>query len=79
MRGAFRAALIAALLAIGCHHDKYNLIPKFREQAVEPPDAARYNLPETAELRAPAPKKEDKSASNGNIPGAPGRSGGFGP
>ena len=79
MRGSLRAiALFVLLVALGCHHDKYGLNKKFREEAIEPPNEKRYSDPDTAPFRKPPPPKDEKSlmgrpGSGGvGIPGAPG-------
>ena len=65
-------ALVVALLAIGCYHDKYDVNngPPKREEYVFPPDQARFNEPETATYRAPPPEKKQSTLV--------GRDGGFG-
>ena len=76
MRGALRAFMLAFLVAsFGCHHDKYNMNPTVKEQYAEPPNEARYNLPDTAGYRKPAAPKEDKTMT-GKMGGGPG-GGGF--
>ena len=72
---------LAALTAVGCYHDKYNLNGPKREDYELPPDEARYNLPETAPYKPPPPPKQQSTLANGgNSPaaGAPnGKLGGF--
>jgi hypothetical protein len=82
MRGTLRMGalgLFAALAAlVGCAEDKYNLNPKFREEAILPPDEKRYNEPDTATYRKPPPPKDEKALIGRNGGGAmPGPGGGF--
>jgi hypothetical protein len=81
MRGSLRVGalgLFAALAALGCAEDKYHLAPKFREEAVLPPNEKRYNEPDTATYRKPPPPKDEKSLlGRGGGPGGPGLGGGF--
>jgi hypothetical protein len=66
MCGSFRAlVLFVGLLALGCHHDKYHMTPPKVEEYSLPPDEPRYNLPDTAGYRKPAPKKEEKTLMGG--------------
>ena len=58
---------------VGCAEDKYKLTPKFREEAILPPDEPRYNLPDTATYRKPPPPKDEKTLLGRN--GTPGMSG----
>ena len=69
-------ALIVALTAVGCYHDKYNMTAPKREDYELPPDEARYNLPETAPYKPqPVKKQQDTLAGGGNSP--TGKIGGF--
>ena len=43
-------ALIVALAAIGCYHDKYDVNGPKKEEYYLPPDEPRYNLPDYARL-----------------------------
>ncbi len=69
-------ALVVALAAVGCYHDKYDVNGPKREEYRLPPDEDRYNLPDTATYRAPpAPKQQDTLS---NKMGGGGRMGGNG-
>ncbi len=57
-------ALVVALAAVGCYHDKYNVIGKHKEEYVLPPDTDRYNLPDTATYKAPPPPKQQDTLMN---------------
>lgn len=62
VKALFAAALTAAIVvAVGCHHDKYHLTHKVKEECVLPPDQARFNDPPSAEWRKPPPKGEEKT------------------
>jgi hypothetical protein len=67
-----RLALIAALLAVGCYHDKFNMTPRKKEEYLIPPDEDRYNLPETAPYKPPPAPKEQPTLMGGNGPGGSG-------
>ncbi len=78
MRG--KAVLLAALtaglvVAAGCHHDKYGIQAKHKEEVFIPPvGQARFDQPPSAEWRKPPPKSEDKSLMGGGS-GMPGKMG----
>lgn len=81
MRGkAVVVAVFTALFvaAIGCHHDKYGIRTKFKEEAYLPPTGqARFDNPPSEEYRKPPPKPQDKSLMGGGGGGAgmPGKMG----
>ena len=80
VKALLAAALAAAtVVAAGCHHDKYNLKLKPKEECPLPPDEPRFNDPETATWRKPAPKKEEKALIGGTSGkmGGPLNPGGF--
>jgi hypothetical protein len=82
MRGTLWAIglLVAMAAASGCHHDKYNLRPKKKEEVFLPTDDKRYNEPETMPWKKPPPPKEEKTLLGRPGPGmGPGGMGGFGP
>lgn len=67
-------ALIVAVAAVGCYHDKYNVNGPVKEEYHLPPDEARYNQPDTATFRAkPQEKFQDtlfnRNKGGGNNPG----------
>jgi hypothetical protein len=63
---------------VGCHHDKYNIKPQDVEEYYLPPDEPRYNLPDTATYRKPAPQTDEKTLMSRPGPGSgPGGLGGF--
>jgi hypothetical protein len=76
MRGALLAVglLVAMVAAAGCHHDKYGLRPKHKEEPFLPPDEKRYNEPDTAPYKKPPPPKDEKT-----LLGRPGTGMGAGP
>jgi hypothetical protein len=79
MRGALWALglIVAMVAAAGCHHDKYNLKPKEKDEPVLPPDEKRYNEPDTAPYKKPPPPKDEKTLL-GRPPSLPGSGlGGF--
>jgi len=77
MRALF--ALIVALASVGCYHDKYNVNGPKREDYVQPPDEARYNLPDTATYRPKSAEKQQDTLLNKASGGGPsGRMGGNG-
>ena len=63
MRSALWAIglFVAMVGALGCHHDKFNMKPKEKEEPILPPDEKRYNEAETAPYKKPAPPKDEKS------------------
>jgi hypothetical protein len=86
MRGkAITFAVLTALLvaAAGCHHDKYGIRQKFKEEVYLPPEGqARFDRPPAEEYRKPPPKPQDKSLMGGggggmNMPGKMGMSPGL--
>jgi hypothetical protein len=78
MRKRALLALVVALAALGCYHDKYNMIGPKKEEYVEPPDQARYNNPETAPYKPPpAPKEQDTLIKSGKGSGGGNGLGGF--
>ncbi len=74
-------ALVVALAAVGCYHDKYDVNGPKREEYYLPPNEDRYNLPDTATYRAPPPPKQQDTLMNkgggGRGPGSNGGIGGF--
>ena len=74
-------ALVVALAAVGCYHDKYDVNGPKREEYHLPPNEERYNLPDTATYRAPPPPKQQETLMNkgggGRGPGGNGGIGGF--
>ena len=74
-------ALVVALAAVGCYHDKYDVNGPKREEYYLPPNEDRYNLPDTATYRAPPPLKQQDTLMNkgggGRGPGSNGGIGGF--
>ena len=47
-------ALVVALAAVGCYHDKYDVNgPKRGDDYYLPPNEDRYNKPDTATYRPP--------------------------
>lgn len=81
MRGTFWAIglLMAMIAAAGCHHDKYNLRPKSKEEPFLPPNEKHYNEPETAPYKKPPPPKDEKTLLGRPGPGMGPGMGGFGP
>lgn len=80
MRGVLRILSLAiAVVAVGCHHDKYNIKPPHVEDYYLPPDEPRYNLPDTAPYKKPPPQKDEKTLLGrpGNGAGPGGGMGGF--
>jgi len=80
MWGLLRILTLILGMAIvsGCHHDKYNIKPERVEEYYLPPDEARYNLPDTAPYKKPAPQKDEKTLLSKPGPGSgPGGLGGF--
>jgi hypothetical protein len=78
MRGkAVLFAVVTTLLVVvvGCHHDKYGLRSKHKEEVYLPPDQARFNNPPSEEYRRPPPKPQDKSLMGGGNMAMPGRMG----
>lgn len=67
MRGLRLACgfVIGLLALLGCHHDKYGMIPPAKEEYTLPPDEPRYNLPDTAGYRKPPPREDKKAGSFG--------------
>ncbi len=64
-------ALVVALAAVGCYHDKYNTSGPKREDYQIPPDEPRFNEPETAIYRPPPAPKQQETLTNrggGNTP-----------
>jgi hypothetical protein len=64
MRGVLQVlALTVSGLTVsgGCYHDKHNIKPPVVEEYQLPPDEKRYNLPDTAPYKKPAPAKEEKT------------------
>jgi hypothetical protein len=71
-------ALVAALSAVGCYHDKYNINRPKAEEYLVPPDEPRYNEPDTAGYKPPPPpKQQDTLIGGGNSPTPGGKMGGF--
>jgi hypothetical protein len=69
---------MGVVAVVGCHHDKYNIKPPHVEEYYLPPDESRYNQPDTANYKKPAPQKDEKK--NLDRPGfgsGPGNMGGF--
>lgn len=81
MRGTLWAIglLTAMIAAAGCHHDKYNMKPKAKEEPFLPPNEKRYNEPETAPYKKPPPPKDEKTLLGRPGPGMGPGMGGFGP
>ena len=79
MRGkAVVFAVFTALIvaAVGCHHDKYGIRTKFKEEVYIPPTGqARFDNPPAEEYRRPPPKQQDKSLMGGGSNGMPGKMG----
>lgn len=70
-------ALIVALTAVGCYHDKYGMGGSTREDYVQPPDEPRYNEPDTAKFRVLPKLKQDETLMNRGRGGpGPGGTGG---
>ena len=66
-------ALVLALAAVGCYHDKYNIEGQKKEDYVMPPDEPRYNEPEKATYRPKPPEKQQDTLMNkGGGPSRPG-------
>ena len=61
-------ALGVALVA-GCHHDKYKLKTKAREEYVIPPNEPRFDNPPEADYKPPVPKKDGQSPMGGGSGG----------
>ena len=70
-------ALVVALSAVGCYHDKYNVEGQKREDYVMPPDEPRYNEPEKATYRRPPQPKQQETLLNRGGPTRPAGLGGF--
>ena len=73
-------ALVVALAAVGCYHDKYDVNgPKRGDDYYLPPNEKRYNEPDTATYRPPpAPKQQDtlmNKAGGGGAGRGPGGNG----
>lgn len=67
-------ALVVALAATGCYHDKYNVNGPVREDYHLPPDEPRYNRPDTATYRQKTPEKQQDTlikGRNGANPNGP--------
>jgi hypothetical protein len=71
-------ALVVALTAVGCYHDKYNVNGPKREDYELPPDEPRFNLPETAPYKPPPPPKQQDALINKGGPGGSLSGGGLG-
>ncbi|HJZ59524.1 MAG TPA: hypothetical protein VKE74_31560 [Gemmataceae bacterium] len=73
-KAALFAILTAAVVvAAGCHHDKYGLKSKYKEEIFLPPKGeARFDEPPAEEWRKPPPKQQDKSLMGGGKMGGPG-------
>ena len=71
MAGGRRGAVLAVLLAVGCHSSQPKLDTRTPhvEEFVVPPDEARFNQPPEQGYRKPALKKEFRPGPNGNMPG----------
>ena len=69
-------ALIVALAATGCYHDKYDVNGPVREEYHLPPNEERYNRPDTATYRQKTPEKQPDTLTNKGRGGA-GGPGGF--
>lgn len=70
--------VVAIATTAGCHHDKYNMKPVEKEEAILPPNEKRYNEPDTAGYRKPPPQKEEKTLMGRPGPGfGSGSMGGF--
>jgi hypothetical protein len=59
----FAAALTAAL--VGCHHDRFGLAYKPKEEAVLPADEPRFNNPPSAPYKKRLPKGGDEKTLMG--------------
>jgi hypothetical protein len=70
-------ALVVALAATGCYHDKYDVGGPPREEYHLPPDAPRYNQPDTATYRPKTPEKQQDTLINKGRGGNPNGLGGF--
>jgi hypothetical protein len=79
-KAAMFAILTAGLVvAAGCHHDKYGLKSKYKEEIFLPPTGeARFDNPPAEEYRKRPPKPEDKSLMGGGM-GRPGGGPGLNP
>jgi hypothetical protein len=75
------AVLTAGLVvAAGCHHDKYGIKEKYKEEVFLPPKGeARFDNPPSEEYRRPPPKPQDKSLLGGGMGRGPMGPGGMGP
>lgn len=67
---ALLAAVLAAAAVViaGCHHDRYNIKYKTKEECPLPPHEPRFDDPETATWRRPIPKKENSKPMMGSGP-----------
>lgn len=81
MRGkALVAVGLAVAAAVGCHHDKYGLAYKPKEEVVLPADEARFNNPPSAPYKKRPLKggeekallARDKMVGGSGGPGQPG-------
>lgn len=68
-------ALVVALAAVGCYHDKYNVNGPVKEEYLLPPDEPRYNQPDTATYRRKPQEKQQDTLMNRNKAGGPGGNG----
>lgn len=71
-------ALVVALAAVGCYHDKYDVNGPRKEEYFLPPNEDRYNLPDTATYRPKPQEKQQDTLMNKNRGGGGGNGlGGF--
>lgn len=63
-------ALVVALAATGCYHDKYDVNGPVREDYHLPPNEERYNRPDTAAHRQKTPEKQQDTLINKGRGGA---------
>ena len=77
MRGLLWAVglLVAMIAATGCAQDKYHMKAVEKEEPVLPPNEKRYNEPDTAPWKKPAPPKDEKSMLGRPGPIGPGFNG----
>ena len=83
MRGNALLAGLAAAVAVGvaggCHHDKYGLAYKPKEECVLPSDEPRFNDPPSAPYKKRTPKGGDEKTLLGRDKMMGGGGNGFGP
>jgi hypothetical protein len=70
--------VLVALTAIGCYHDKYNVIGPKREDYEIPPHEPRFDEPPKENWRPPPPPKQQDTLMNRNNGGAMGSGAGAG-